>query len=147
MGVVQARIDVPHQHRATAARDVVRLRRGDLPHIPLESRQLVAVARRLVAVPVVVATLVLDRWLEPERQRIRIGGAFDVDAFLRASGELSIAGTDNDDADLSVARDDRASLQLKLAEESSRNILLLREHNVGLWRRRRGGCDRGLSRW
>ena len=146
MCVIEAGVDVADQHRSTAACDLVRLRRLDLAHVPLESRQVIAVAGRLVAVAVTIAALVLDRGLELEGQRVRIGRSFDIDAFLGPAGELGIARSDDDDSDRVVARDDRAPLQLKLAQQASRDGLLFGDHDVRLRGRRRVGAERRRDR-
>src|SRR6202022_1432472 len=61
MGVIQARIDVAHQHRASPARNGVSFRGLDLLHVPLECGQGVAVAGGLAATPSLIAAVVFGR--------------------------------------------------------------------------------------
>ena len=107
---VNARIDVADQHGRAAARYRVRLRRVNLAHVPLKTREAVRVGRRSVRQVtrlragsiVSLRELVFDLCGEGRSRR----GAFDPVVFDDVRSEADAIGLRDGDANLRVAVDE-----------------------------------------
>ena len=139
--LVDPRVDVAHDDGGAAARDRMRLRRGDLAHIPLQRGQGVAEGGRRVRQLTRGRTVAGGgRLSDPRRELLRRGGrAVDPPVPLECIAEAGRGGARDDDPDLRVGRHEVATGARHALTGVGGNRVLLVDDEPGLGGRRRCG--------